>query len=96
MSRLLYKPFSLLVSLLAAWSPGPPSSRPAGSPREEEAPSASDARRRWPEILAASALEGAILAVVKAPLHRGTATAVRQITGTWPGADGAEPESQEP
>jgi Protein of unknown function (DUF4235) len=56
---------------------------------EEEAPSATDPRRSWPEILIAAALDGAIFAVVKAVLDRGIATAARELTGTWPG-DGDE------
>ena len=52
---------------------------------EEEAPSATDARRSWPEVLMAAALHGAIFAVVRAALDRGTATAARELTGTWPG-----------
>ena len=39
--------------------------------------------------MVAAALQGAIFAVVKAVLDRGTATAARELTGTWPG-EGAE------
>ena len=53
--------------------------------REDEAPSATDERRSWPEVLIAAGLEGAIFAVVRAVLDRGTATAARELTGTWPG-----------
>ena len=56
---------------------------------EDEAPSATDARRSWSEVLIAAALQGAIFAVIKAVLDRGTATAARELTGTWPG-DGDE------
>jgi hypothetical protein len=56
---------------------------------EDEAPAATDARRSWSEVLIAAALQGAIFAVVKAVLDRGTATAARELTGTWPG-DGDE------
>ena len=51
----------------------------------EEAPSATDPRRSWPEILIAAAIDGAIFAVVKAALDRSIATAARGLTGTWPG-----------
>jgi hypothetical protein len=51
---------------------------------EEEAPSATDPRRSWPEILIAAALDGAIFAVVRAVLERSIATAGRELTGTWP------------
>ena len=56
---------------------------------DEEAPSPTDARRSWPEILIVAAIDGAIFAVVKAALDRGIATAARELTGTWPG-QGAE------
>jgi Protein of unknown function (DUF4235) len=65
--------------------------------REDEAPSATDERRSWPEILIAAALEGAIFAVIRAVLDRGTATAARELTGSWPGegAEGAAAETEQ-
>jgi len=57
--------------------------------REDETPSATDERRSWSQVLIAAALEGAIFSVVRAVLDRGTATAARGLTGTWPG-DGDE------
>jgi hypothetical protein len=58
---------------------------------EDEAPSATDARRGWPEILVAAALQGAIFAVVQAAIERGTAEGTAALTGVWPG-DGDEQE----
>jgi len=52
---------------------------------EDEAPTATDARRGWPEILTAAALQGAIFAVVHAAIERGTAEGTRKLTGVWPG-----------
>ena len=52
---------------------------------EDEAPTATDARRGWPEILIAAALQGAIFAVVQAAIDRGTAEGTAKLTGTWPG-----------
>ncbi|MEU3453630.1 DUF4235 domain-containing protein [Micromonospora sp. NPDC006766] len=49
-----------------------------------EAPSATDEDRRWGEILAAAALQGAIFAVVRAAVDRGGAMSVRKLTGQWP------------
>jgi hypothetical protein len=61
---------------------------------EDEAPSATDARRGWPEILVAAALQGAIFAVVQAAIERGTAEGTAALTGVWPG-DGDEQEQQD-
>ncbi len=67
MSKLIYKPFSLLVSVLGGMVAGAIFKQVwRVAAREEEAPSATDARRRWPEILVAAALQGAIFAAVKA------------------------------
>jgi hypothetical protein len=54
---------------------------------EDEAPTATDARRGWPEILIAAALQGAIFAVVQAAIDRGTAEGTAKLTGTWPGEE---------
>jgi hypothetical protein len=62
---------------------------------EDEAPTATDERRGWPEILLAAALQGAIFAVVQAAIERGTAEGTRKLTGTWPGdEDDAEPQPE--
>jgi Protein of unknown function (DUF4235) len=52
---------------------------------DDDAPDALDEDRGWPEILAAAALQGAIFAIVKAAVDRGSATGVRHLTGAWPG-----------
>ncbi|HZN72290.1 MAG TPA: DUF4235 domain-containing protein [Micromonosporaceae bacterium] len=51
----------------------------------DDAPRATDEDRRWAEILAAAALQGAIFGAVHAAVDRGGATAVRRVTGRWPG-----------
>jgi hypothetical protein len=62
---------------------------------EDEAPDATDARRGWPEILVAAALQGAVFAVVQAAIARGTAEGAAKLTGSWPGDDG-QPEESKP
>jgi hypothetical protein len=57
---------------------------------EEEAPTPTDARRGWGEILLAAALQGAIFAVVQAALDRGTAEGTSKLTGVWPGDDAGD------
>jgi uncharacterized protein DUF4235 len=52
---------------------------------ENDAPDALDEDRGWVEVLAAAAVQGAIFAIVKAAVDRGSATGVRHFTGTWPG-----------
>jgi predicted metal-dependent enzyme (double-stranded beta helix superfamily) len=90
MIKLFYKPVGQAAGVLAGILAGLIFKRiwklAAG---EEEAPEATDARRAWPEVLIASALQGAIFAVVKAAVDRGAAAGTRRLTGIWPG-EGAE------
>ena len=51
---------------------------------DDDAPSATDEDRRWGEVLAAAALQGAIFAAVRAAVDRGGAVGVRRLTGHWP------------
>ncbi|QCX74148.1 hypothetical protein C9F11_02225 [Streptomyces sp. YIM 121038] len=53
--------------------------------REEDAPDATDEERAWSQVLLAATLQGAIFAASKAAVDRAGATAVRRLTGTWPG-----------
>ena len=95
MIKFVYKPVSILVGVLGGmlakaifkqvWK------RAAG---EEEAPKTTDIRRGWTEVLVAATLEGAIFALVKAALDRGTAEGTRKLTGIWPGED-SQPEAEE-
>jgi Protein of unknown function (DUF4235) len=93
MGKLFYRAISMGVSVLGGIVAGAIFKRIWKlAAHEEEAPSATDARRSWSEVLLAAALQGAIFAAVKAALDRGTATAARELTGTWPG-EGDEGES---
>lgn len=85
MVKLLYKPFGILMGVLGGVIAGALFEKAWKSvTHEEDAPDATDEERRWKEILPAVALKGAIAGVVKAVLHRGGATGVRGLTGTWP------------
>jgi Protein of unknown function (DUF4235) len=90
MIKLLYKPVGILVSVLGGIIAGAICKRVWKlAAREEDAPKATDARRGWPEVLAAAALQGSIYALVKAAVGRGAAVGTRKLTGIWPG-EGAE------
>lgn len=51
---------------------------------EEDTPDALEEQRGWGEILAAAALQGAVFAIVRAAVDRGSAQGVRRLTGHWP------------
>ena len=83
--RAAYKPVGVLMGLAAGTIAGAIFRQvwtmTAG---DGEAPSATDEDRKWGEILAAAALQGAIFAVFRAAVDRGGAVGVRRITGRWP------------
>ena len=89
MGKLFYKVIAAGVGVLGGMAATAIFHRIWRVAADEEVPSATDARRSWPEILIVAAIDGAIFSVVKAVLDRGTATAARELTGTWPG-EGAE------
>lgn len=94
MIKFVYKPVSILVSVLGGILAGAIFKQvwkvAAG---EEEAPTATDVRRGWTEVLVAATLQGAIFALVKAALNRGAAEGTRKLTGFWPGED-SRPEAE--
>ena len=92
MGKLFYRAIGSGVSVLGGFVATAIFHRIWRMAADEEAPSATDPRRSWPEILIAAAIDGAIFAVVKAVLDRGIASAARELTGSWPG-DGAEGEA---
>jgi len=84
-SKIVYKPIGMAGSIVAGAAAGMIFNRvwrvTAG---ENRAPSATDERRGWTEILVAAAMQGAIFAVVRAAVDRAGATGVRRLTGKWP------------
>lgn len=86
MTKVLYKPVSMLVSVLGGVLAGAIFKQVwKVAFREDDAPRATDADRSWREILLAAALQGAIFGLVKAVVDRGAAEGTRKVTGVWPG-----------
>ena len=93
MTKLAYKPVSMLVSVGGGLLAGAIFKKMWQlTAKEEDAPKATDASRRWHEILLAAALQGVIFAVVKAAMHRLAAVGTHRVTGTWPGENSAATE----
>jgi hypothetical protein len=86
MAKLAYKPLSILASALGGllasmlfhvvWK---------AVTHDEQPPQATQRERRWSDILAGAALQGALFGMVKAVLDRASARGVEQTTGSWPG-----------
>ncbi|MCW2946594.1 MAG: rane protein [Actinoallomurus sp.] len=75
MSKLVSKPVTIVTSMLAGTVAGVIFKQVWKlAAREDDAPDATDFERRWAEVLAAAALEGAIFGAVKAAVRRATAS----------------------
>jgi len=84
--KLFYKPFGLFLGVFGGVLAGALFKQLwKVATDDDDTPDATDEEREWKEILGAAAIQGAIFGVVKAVLHRGGATTVRKLTGTWPG-----------
>jgi len=84
--KLLYKPFGLLVSVFGGLLAGAVFKRLwRAIAREDEAPNAKDRDRRWREVIAAAAVQGAVFGGTKALIDRAGATGFARLTGVWPG-----------
>ena len=95
MNKFLYKSVSIVVSVLGGMLAGAIFKQVWKlAADEDEAPTATDRRRGWREVLLAATIQGAIFGLVKAALDRGTAEGTRKLTGVWPGDD-SQPEKNE-
>jgi Protein of unknown function (DUF4235) len=85
-AKIAYRPIGLIGSLVASsiaatlfqtvWKK---------VARQDDAPTAMQSEYRLREVVIASALRGAIVAVVKALVSRGGARGFTKLTGAWPG-----------
>jgi predicted metal-dependent enzyme (double-stranded beta helix superfamily) len=86
MKKLMFRPVGLVAGAVAGMIAGVVVKqiwRLASG--ENETPDALDEQRGWGEVLMAAALQGAVFAIVKAAVDRGSAQGVRRLTGEWPG-----------
>ncbi|WP_406864758.1 DUF4235 domain-containing protein [Streptomyces sp. HUAS MG47] len=85
-SKVAYKPVGLALGAVSGAVAGAVFKQVWKALRhEKDAPDATDQDRSWSEVLVAAILQGAIFAGVKAAVDRAGASAVRRLTGTWPG-----------
>jgi hypothetical protein len=62
---------------------------------EDEVPKPTDARVGWGEVLLAAALEGMLIAVVKAVVDRAAAEGTHKLTGVWVGEHAEHAEERQ-
>jgi hypothetical protein len=84
--RLLYKPFAVLMGIVAARLAGKLFTRVwEFAAHESASPLATDRDRGWGELTAAAVIRGAVFSGVRAVVDRTGATGFERVTGSWPG-----------
>jgi hypothetical protein len=61
---------------------------------EDEVPKPTDARVGWGKVLLAAALEGMLIAVVRAAVDRAAAESTHKLTGVWVGEHAEQAEER--
>jgi hypothetical protein len=88
--KLLYKPFGIVVGLLAGFLSKKLFDLIWGLIDEEEPPKAETAETTWTKLIIATALQAVTFKVVRAAAERATAKGYERLTGVWPGEEEAD------
>ncbi|HEX2015125.1 MAG TPA: DUF4235 domain-containing protein [Solirubrobacteraceae bacterium] len=91
--KLVYKPFGILMGVLAGVISKKLFERAWALIDREEPPAPTTQRTTWPKVLAAAAVEGVTFKVTRAAVDRVGAQGFEHLTGVWPGnktPDGSE------
>jgi hypothetical protein len=83
--KLLYKPFGVLLGILAGVLGRKLFDLVWGKIDDREPPEATTLETSWPRVIAVSALEGAIFKITRNAVDRGGAFGWHYLTGNWPG-----------
>ncbi len=83
--KLIYKPFALVVGLLAGILSKKAFERVWAAFADEDPSDPDDRDATWTEVLISAAVSGVIIKVVQALVRRGGAVGFERATGFWPG-----------
>jgi len=83
--KLIYKPFGIVIGILAGFASKKLFDAVWGVFDEEEPPKPTTQDANWPKVLAAAAVQGVTFKVTRAAVDRAGAQGFYRLTGTWPG-----------
>jgi len=83
--RILYKPFAIVVGILAGILSKKAFERLWGAVTDEDPSDPDDRDATWTEVVVSAAVSGAVIKVVQALVRRGGAVGFERATGFWPG-----------
>jgi hypothetical protein len=87
MIKVLFAPFSVISGFLAGKVATSVFERVWRLVDKQQSPDPDQRGVRWPKLLAALALEGAIFRAVRGAFDRGSRELFSRATGTWPGKE---------
>jgi hypothetical protein len=83
--KLIYKPFAIVLGLLAGILSKKVFEQVWGMVADEDPSDPDDRDATWAQVLVSAAVGGAIIKVVQALIRRGGAVGFERATGFWPG-----------
>lgn len=83
--KLIYKPFGLVLGIIAGLLSRKIFDAIWGLFDEEEPPKATTAQTTWTKLIAATVLQAVAFKVVRAAVDRAGAKGFERLTGVWPG-----------
>jgi hypothetical protein len=90
--KLIYKPFGIVLGLLAAIAGRKAFDFVWTKIDDQEPPEATTEEARWRRVLAAAAVQGVIFRVTRVAVDRYGAIGWRYLTGSWPGERKPDPD----
>jgi Protein of unknown function (DUF4235) len=89
---LLYKPFGILLGILAGFLGKKIFDFVWTKIADEEPPEPTTEIATWRSVIASAAVQGVIFRVTRVAVDRGGAIGWRYLTGTWPGEKVPDPD----
>lgn len=90
--RFVFAPIGIVAGLIAGAMGKKAFERVWGLIDDREPPQPEHRQLRWPKLIAALAMEGAIFRVAKGLTDHGVRRAFASLTGSWPGEEAPSPE----
>ena len=90
--KVIYKPFGILLGLLAGFASKKIFEQIWGLIDKEEPPKPTTEEATWPKVLGAAAVQGITFRVTRAAVDRVGAKGYAGLTGVWPGEKRPDPE----
>lgn len=92
MIKLLYRPFGIVLGLIAGFLAKSVFNFVWSRIDDEEAPKATIEETSWVKVLTAAAVQGMVFQTVRAAVNRSGASGFRYLTGVWPGEHKPDPK----